>query len=101
MYKPKDVRVPTVLTALTLIAVYAAFVWPPPCTGPQRAYPFETTSNSGALHAWEMPFPEDWEILQEGGLHYLHMKRPRPPGVPRRPLQFALLKGVRGGQLYP
>ncbi len=44
-----------------------------------------------------MPHPEDWEILTENGLHYLHMKRPRDPGVPRRPLQFALLKNVRVG----
>jgi hypothetical protein len=48
--------------------------------------------NSGALHAWEMPFREDWENLQEGNLHYLHMKRPRTPGLPRLPLQFAWLK---------
>ena len=44
-----------------------------------------------------MPFPEDWEILKEGNLHYLHMQRSRPPGVPRRPVQFALLKGVKVG----
>ena len=44
-----------------------------------------------------MPFPEDWKILEEGNLHYLHMERSRPPGVPRRPVQFALLKGVKVG----
>ena len=44
-----------------------------------------------------MPFPEDWGILKEGNLHYLHMERSRPPGVPRRPVQFALLKGVKVG----
>jgi hypothetical protein len=52
---------------------------------------------SGNLDAWQMPFPQDWEILQEGNFHYLHMKRSREPGVPRRPLQFALLKGVKVG----
>ena len=53
--------------------------------------------NSGALNAWERPFPEDWEILQEGSLHYLHMKRSREPALPRRPLQFARLRGVEVG----
>ncbi len=53
--------------------------------------------NSGNLHAWDMPFPEDWEILQQGDLHYLHMKRNREPLVPRRPMQFARLKGVKVG----
>ncbi|HEV2500110.1 MAG TPA: hypothetical protein VGY31_11080 [Terriglobia bacterium] len=44
-----------------------------------------------------MPFPEDWQILSEGSLHYLHMQRSRPPGVPRRPLQFARLRNVNVG----
>jgi hypothetical protein len=52
---------------------------------------------SGSLKAWDMPFPDDWEILQQGDLHYLHMKRKREPLVPRRPVQFARLKGVNVG----
>ena len=44
-----------------------------------------------------MPFAEDWEILQQGDVHYLHMKRNREPLVPRRPMQFARLKGVKVG----
>ncbi|MHB1937994.1 MAG: hypothetical protein ACYCOR_15600 [Acidobacteriaceae bacterium] len=52
---------------------------------------------AGNLDAWQMPFPEDWEVLRQGNLHYLHMKRNREPGVPRRPLQFALLRGVKVG----
>jgi hypothetical protein len=51
----------------------------------------------GQLDAWQMPYPEDWEILAEGGNHYLHMKRSREPAVPRRPVQFALLKGIKVG----
>ena len=46
---------------------------------------------------WQFPHPEDWEIKTEGAVHYLHMVRPRDPGVPRRPLQFALLKNVNVG----
>ncbi len=53
--------------------------------------------DSGKLEAWQFPFPEDWTILEAGGNHYLHMLRSREPGVPRRPLQFALLKGVKTG----
>jgi hypothetical protein len=49
------------------------------------------------LSAWHMDHPEDWEILKDGDVGYLHMKRMRDPGVPRRPLQFALLKGVDVG----
>lgn len=49
------------------------------------------------LHAWQFPHPEDWEILDENGNHYLHMKRMGEPGVPRRPLQFALLKSANVG----
>lgn len=50
-----------------------------------------------SLDRWQMPFPEDWAILSEGGNHYLHMNRSRDPAVPRRPVQFALIKGVRSG----
>jgi hypothetical protein len=49
------------------------------------------------LGAWQMDHPEDWEILKDGEEGYLHMKRMREPGVPRRPLQFALLKDVDVG----
>jgi hypothetical protein len=58
---------------------------------------FRDDFRSGNLNAWSMPYPEDWEVLSENGLHYLHMKRSRPPGVPRRPLQFARLKNIRVG----
>jgi hypothetical protein len=98
MYKPRSTCAPGVLlAALTLIALYAVLVLPPTLYGAAASLSIRDDFNSGALHAWEMPFPEDWEILQEGSLPYLHMKRPRPPGVPRRPLQFARLKGVKVG----
>ena len=68
------------------------------CGGPHPAkISIQHDFASGSLKAWDMLFPEDWEILQQGNLHYLHMKRNREPGVPRRPLQFALLKGVKVG----
>ena len=51
----------------------------------------------GNLDAWQMPYPEDWAILGENGNHYLHMKRSRDPGVPRRPLQYAMLKNITAG----
>jgi hypothetical protein len=57
-----------------------------------RTQIFREAFSSGNLDAWEFPHPEDWEILSDGPLHYLHMKRSREPGVPRRPLQFALAK---------
>ena len=53
--------------------------------------------SSGKLDAWQFPFPEDWVVKEDGPLHYLHMLRSRDPLVPRRPQQFALLKGVTVG----
>jgi hypothetical protein len=93
-------RIPIALLAtVTLIASYAVFVRPAGAHGDARkaSLSIQDDFNSGNLNAWERPFPEDWEILTEGSLHYLHMKRSRPPGVPRRPLQFARLKGVKAG----
>src|SRR5690348_7430934 len=43
---------------------------------------------------WMFPHPEDWVSKTDSGQTYLHMLRPRDPGVPRRPLQFARLKNV-------
>jgi hypothetical protein len=93
-------RIPNALfAAVALIAFYAVFVWPAPAYSNAReaSLSIQDDFNSGNLNAWEMPFAEDWEILTDGSLHYLHMKRSRPPGVPRRPLQFARLKGVKAG----
>jgi hypothetical protein len=59
--------------------------------------PIRDDFDTGNLNAWQMPFPEDWEILKEGSIDYLHMKRNREPGVPRRPLQFARLRGAEVG----
>ncbi len=91
--------VTALLGAVTLIASYAVFVWPAPAYSNARkaSLSIQDDFDSGNLNAWEMPFAEDWEILTDGSLHYLHMKRSRPPGVPRRPLQFARLKGVKAG----
>jgi hypothetical protein len=62
-----------------------------------RSVSFRDNFEKGDLSAWAFPFPEDWRIFSEGPNHYLHMLRSREPGVPRRPLQFALLKGPKVG----
>jgi hypothetical protein len=62
-----------------------------------RTLSFHDDFEDGILGAWDFPFPEDWKILAEGPNHFLHMLRSRPPGVPRRPLQFALLRGPKVG----
>ena len=49
------------------------------------------------LGEWIFPHAEDWVSKTEEGQTYLHMLRPRDPGVPRRPLQFARLKNVNVG----
>jgi len=49
------------------------------------------------LNEWIFPHAEDWVSKTENGQTYMHMLRPRKPGVPRRPLQFARLKNVNVG----
>jgi len=63
---------------------------------PERLW-FTDNFEANKLDAWQFPYPEDWTIREASGNHYLHMVRSRDPGVPRRPLQFALLKGVKVG----
>jgi hypothetical protein len=58
---------------------------------------FHDNFSAGKLDAWQFPFPEDWVVKEEGRLHYLHMLRSREPLVPRRPQQFALVKGIAVG----
>jgi hypothetical protein len=58
---------------------------------------FTDNFSSGSLDRWQFPYPEDWVVGTEGPLHFLHMLRNREPLVPRRPMQFALLKGVNVG----
>jgi hypothetical protein len=62
-----------------------------------RSLDFHDGFETGDLSAWQFPHPEDWVILGGPHQHYLHMKRSREPGVPRRPLQYALLKNARVG----
>jgi hypothetical protein len=100
MYKSRDLRLSVVfLAGACLIAFCAVPVWAAALCGGTHATSLSIhhNFNSGSLNAWEMPVSGDWEILKEGNLHYLHMKRSRDPGVPRRPLQFARLKGVKAG----
>src|SRR5574340_84806 len=49
------------------------------------------------LSEWTFPHAEDWVSKTEDGQTYMHMLRPRDPGVPRRPLQFARLKNINVG----
>jgi hypothetical protein len=58
---------------------------------------FRDNFSSSQLDAWQFPFAEDWVVKEEGPLHYLHMLRSRDALVPRRPQQFALVKGVTLG----
>jgi hypothetical protein len=90
----------TALSFALLAASLAAVL-----TIPSRALPvvryiqFGDNFSSGSLDRWQFPYPEDWVIGTEGPLHFLHMLRNREPLVPRRPVQFALLKGVKVGSL--
>jgi len=53
---------------------------------------FRDNFESG-MKNWLPPRPADWEIAVEGGNHFLRLSRPGyGPGVPRRPLNYALLR---------
>lgn len=58
---------------------------------------FTDNFSSGSLNNWQFPYQQDWVVRAEGQTHYLHMLRNREPLVPRRPQQFALLKGPNVG----
>lgn len=62
-----------------------------------RSIEFADNFSSGTLDRWQLPYPGDWMIGGEGPLHFLHMLRGREALVPRRPMQFALLKEVNTG----
>jgi len=80
----------SVVALSVLIARVAALPTP-------LAVNFHDDFSSGKLDSWQFPFAEDWVVKEEGPLHYLHMLRSRDPLVPRRPQQFALVKGVTVG----
>lgn len=53
---------------------------------------FRDNFESG-MRNWLPPRPADWQVEQEGGNHFLRLLRPGyGPGVPRRPLNYALLR---------
>jgi hypothetical protein len=86
------------LLIYALPALTVATFWASPAGAQDtKGLKLQDNFSPGSLDRLEMPFPEDWEILKDGELPYLHMLRPRDPGVPRRPLQFARLKGVTVG----
>lgn len=100
MYKLyKSIRASAVfVAAVLLIAFYALPSGAATGCGPgTTSVSIQDNFNTGSLKQWQMPFSEDWKILQEGNLHYLHMERSRHPGLPRHPVQFARLKDVKVG----
>ncbi len=88
----------TSLSFALLATAFAAMLTIPGGARPVvRQIQFADNFSSGSLDRWQFPYPEDWVIGSEGPLHFLHMLRSREPLVPRRPMQFALLKGVHVG----
>jgi hypothetical protein len=85
------------IVLLVLAATVASSYVVTPTSPVLRTLRFHDDFASGKLDAWEFQHPEDWEILSEGPRHFLHMMRSREPGVPRRPVQFALLRRARVG----
>lgn len=62
-----------------------------------RKLDFHCDFKPKGMSEWEFPHPADWVSEIDYGHYYLHMLRPRDPGVPRRPLQFARLRNVNVG----
>lgn len=90
----KRAALPFVLLGVALVAALTNPIGARPVL---RSIQFTDDFSSGTLDRWQFPYPEDWVIGAEGSLHFLHMLRNREPLVPRRPVQFALLKGVNVG----
>jgi hypothetical protein len=91
-------RFPRFFSILSLAVLAMTMSWVSPAAAQDgKDLKLQDNFSPGSLDQLEMPFPEDWQILKDGDLPYLHMLRPRDPGVPRRPLQFARLKGVTVG----
>jgi hypothetical protein len=84
-------------SCLATAAILAALAIPIGARPVLRAIQLTDNFSSSKLDHWQFPYPEDWEVGTEGPLHFLHMLRNREPLVPRRPVQFALLKGVEVG----
>jgi len=86
------------LTFAILAAIFATGLTTLAGAGPVlRSIQFTDNFSSGTLGHWQFPYPQDWVIGTEGPLHFLHMLRNREPLEPRRPVQFALLKGASVG----
>ena len=85
------------LVVIALGLITAAFSSVSAFQDAARSVHFTDGFEQGQLDAWQLPYADDWVILAENGNHYLHMKRNREPLVPRRPMQFALVKGVNVG----
>lgn len=83
--------------SLFIVAAVAIFVTSMQAHPASRQVNFHGDFSSGKLDAWQFPFPEDWVVREEGPLHFLHMLRDRDPLVPRRPQQFARIKGINVG----
>ncbi len=100
MYKLKRIHLAAVtLAVFGLVAFFAVSAFAAASCGGTQAgnMSIRDSIKPGNLKAWATRFPEDWQILKEGNLYYLHMKRNRPPELPRHPVQFALLKNVKVG----
>jgi hypothetical protein len=97
--KPNPSRIPLAILIAAFLMFFCASSKPAlaQCGPHPTKILIQHDFTAGNLKAWDMPFPEDWEIQQQGDLHYLHMKRNREPLVPRRPMQFARLKDVKVG----
>jgi hypothetical protein len=90
----KRIAIPSILLAAIFIA---AFPFQASAQPVSHSIQFTDNFSSRTLDHWQFPYPEDWVIGTEGKLHFLHMLRDREPLEPRRPVQFALLKGVNVG----
>ncbi len=88
----------TALSFFLLTAIFVAVLAIPFGARPAvHSIRFADNFSSGTLGQWQFPYPQDWTIGTEGQVHFLHMLRMREPLVPRRPVQFALLKGTNVG----
>ena len=84
--------------SVLLAAIFAApLTIPTSAAASTHKIQFTDNFSSDTLGQWQLPYSQDWVVDKQDSVHYLHMLRSRDPLVPRRPMQFALLKGVNVG----
>ncbi len=98
MHKPRLKKLLALLVlSVAALAVLITGMEARPATG---KVVFRDNFASGKLDRYELPYPDDWTVKQEGPLHYLHMLRARDAAGASPPAAVRADQGYHGGELH-